>query len=101
MIEKGFMISINLRFICAGKLQIYQDRKFFKAFTTIFDSFRINCYSFGTQGKGTMGIKCPKCHFDNPSDSKYCKECATLLSLRGNSCCQNFKNTQIGIGENP
>ena len=21
-----------------------------------------------------MGIKCPKCHFDNPSDSKICKE---------------------------
>ncbi|NIM58818.1 MAG: protein kinase, partial [Candidatus Aminicenantes bacterium] len=26
-----------------------------------------------------MGIKCPKCYFDNPSDSKYCRECATPL----------------------
>jgi len=26
-----------------------------------------------------MEIKCPKCHSDNPSDSKYCKECATPL----------------------
>ena len=26
-----------------------------------------------------MGVKCPKCQTDNPSDSKYCKECATPL----------------------
>jgi len=26
-----------------------------------------------------MVIKCPKCDADNPSDSKYCKECATPL----------------------
>jgi serine/threonine protein kinase len=26
-----------------------------------------------------MDIKCPKCLTGNPSDSKYCKECATLL----------------------
>jgi serine/threonine protein kinase/Tfp pilus assembly protein PilF len=26
-----------------------------------------------------MKIKCPKCHTENPSDSKYCKECATPL----------------------
>jgi serine/threonine protein kinase/tetratricopeptide (TPR) repeat protein len=26
-----------------------------------------------------MGIKCPHCQADNPSDSKYCKECATAL----------------------
>jgi len=24
-------------------------------------------------------IKCPRCHTDNPSDSKYCKECAASL----------------------
>jgi serine/threonine protein kinase len=30
-----------------------------------------------------MGTKCPKCHTDNPSDSKYCKECATPLPLSG------------------
>jgi serine/threonine-protein kinase len=26
-----------------------------------------------------MGIKCPKCNTDNPSDSKFCKECSTPL----------------------
>jgi len=24
-------------------------------------------------------MKCPECHFDNPSDSKFCKECGTKL----------------------
>jgi serine/threonine protein kinase len=26
-----------------------------------------------------MSVKCPKCHYENPSDSKYCKECGTQL----------------------
>jgi len=26
-----------------------------------------------------MGTKCPKCQFENPSDSKFCKECGTQL----------------------
>jgi serine/threonine protein kinase/Tfp pilus assembly protein PilF len=26
-----------------------------------------------------VAVKCPKCYTDNPSDSKYCKECATPL----------------------
>ena len=26
-----------------------------------------------------MAVKCPQCDADNPSDSKYCKECATPL----------------------
>ncbi len=26
-----------------------------------------------------MGIDCPKCHTENPSDSNYCKKCATPL----------------------
>jgi len=25
-------------------------------------------------------MECPKCHFDNPTDSKYCKECGTKVS---------------------
>jgi TolB-like protein/Flp pilus assembly protein TadD len=25
-------------------------------------------------------MECPKCHFDNPADSKYCKECGTRVS---------------------
>ena len=24
-------------------------------------------------------MKCPKCHFDNPSDSKFCKKCGTQI----------------------
>ncbi len=28
-----------------------------------------------------MAHKCPKCRFDNPSDSKFCKECGTQLIL--------------------
>jgi len=30
-----------------------------------------------------MGMKCPQCNTDNPSDSKYCKECATPLPVSG------------------
>ena len=26
-------------------------------------------------------MECPKCHADNPSDSKFCKECGVLLSV--------------------
>jgi hypothetical protein len=26
-----------------------------------------------------MGIECPKYHFDNPDDSKFCKECGTQV----------------------
>jgi len=26
-----------------------------------------------------MATKCPKCDTENPSDSKFCKECATSL----------------------
>ena len=26
-------------------------------------------------------MKCPKCHSDNPDDSKFCKECATSLTV--------------------
>ena len=27
-----------------------------------------------------MGIRCPRCQAENPSDSKFCKECATALT---------------------
>ena len=30
-----------------------------------------------------MAVKCPKCQTDNPSDSKFCKECATPLPFAG------------------
>ena len=25
-------------------------------------------------------MECPKCHYDNPADSKYCKECGTKVT---------------------
>jgi predicted amidophosphoribosyltransferase len=28
-------------------------------------------------------MKCPKCQTDNPDDSKYCRECATLFAGAG------------------
>jgi serine/threonine protein kinase/tetratricopeptide (TPR) repeat protein len=28
-------------------------------------------------------MKCPKCHFDNPDDSKFCKECGTNITSAG------------------
>ena len=27
-----------------------------------------------------MGIKCPKCHFENPDDILYCGKCGTRLT---------------------
>jgi len=49
-----------------------------------FDSFRIPCYSFANLLKGfTVAVKCPQCDTDNPSDSKYCKECAAPLPSPG------------------
>ena len=30
-----------------------------------------------------MSVKCPKCQTDNPSDSKFCKECAAPLVFDG------------------
>ena len=45
-----------------------------------FDSFRIPCYSFANLIQGLIvAVKCPQCNTDNPSDSKYCKECAAPL----------------------
>ncbi len=26
-----------------------------------------------------MAVKCPKCHFENPDDSKFCRECGTQV----------------------
>ena len=34
---------------------------------------------FAPREKGTMGIKCPKCHFENPDDTIYCGKCATQI----------------------
>jgi len=29
--------------------------------------------------QGVTSMKCPKCHFDNPEDTKFCGNCATPL----------------------
>jgi len=44
-----------------------------------FDTPLINYYPIAKQAEEIMGIKCPKCHFDNPDDTIYCGKCATLL----------------------
>jgi hypothetical protein len=48
-------------------------------FFILFDSFPTNLYSIFTEVREQMATQCPKCYTDNPSDSKYCKECATPL----------------------
>jgi serine/threonine protein kinase len=45
-----------------------------------FDSFCVPCYSFAILLKGlNVAVKCPQCDTDNPSDSKFCRECAAPL----------------------
>ena len=39
-------------------------------------------------------MKCPQCRTDNPSDSKFCKECATPLPSRG--ALDSFPTETIG-----
>jgi phage FluMu protein Com len=43
-----------------------------------------------------MDVKCPKCQTNNPSDSKYCKECATPLPTS-----RNFDFSQTKTLETP
>ena len=31
-------------------------------------------------------MKCPKCHFDNPSDARFCNQCATKLDMVCQAC---------------
>ena len=38
-----------------------------------------------------MAIKCSKCETENPSDSKYCKECATLLPSSDGSVTETLE----------
>ena len=46
---------------------------------SVIDTPLINYYAIVKQAEGTMGIKCPKCHFENPDDTLYCGKCATQL----------------------
>jgi len=31
--------------------------------------------------KGAMAMKCPNCHFENPTDTRFCGNCAAPLHL--------------------
>lgn len=46
-----------------------------------------------------MGIQCPKCSYDNPSDSKYCKECATPLPSSEEAPVSHTKTLETPIEE--
>lgn len=41
-----------------------------------------------------MTIKCPKCDTDNPSDSKYCKECATPIPSQDVSVTKTLETSK-------
>ena len=43
-------------------------------------------------------MKCPKCHFNNPSDSKFCKECGTqIIPLEELSPTKTFETPAKGL----
>jgi len=48
-----------------------------------------------------MTINCPKCHFKNPSNSKYCKKCGTLIEIEDKSTLSvipEFPNEDFASG---
>ena len=42
-------------------------------------------------------MKCPKCYFDNPSDSKFCKECCTQLLAAEDISISRTKTLQTPV----
>jgi serine/threonine protein kinase len=48
-----------------------------------------------------MAVKCPKCQTDNPSDSKYCKECATPLFTSRDIDFSHTKTLETPVEELP
>ena len=40
-----------------------------------------------------MAIRCPRCQFDNTSDSKFCKECGTQLPARQDTAFRETRET--------
>ena len=46
-----------------------------------------------------MAIKCLKCQTDNPSDSKFCKECATPLPSPGEISVSHTKTLETSKEE--
>lgn len=48
-----------------------------------------------------MTIKCPECQFDNPDDSKFCKECGTQIIPPEEISVSHTKTLQIPTKELP
>ncbi|NOR53286.1 MAG: hypothetical protein GQ536_04285, partial [Candidatus Aminicenantes bacterium] len=46
-----------------------------------------------------MGTKCPQCDTENPSDSKYCKECATSLPSSEEISVSHTKTLETPVKE--
>lgn len=46
-----------------------------------------------------MGIKSPKCHSDNPSDSKFCKKCGTIFPLSEHISVSHIENLEASKEE--
>jgi hypothetical protein len=46
-----------------------------------------------------MAIKCPKCHFDNPSDTQFCGNCAAPLRTQEESAVSPTVTIQAPVKE--
>jgi serine/threonine protein kinase/tetratricopeptide (TPR) repeat protein len=57
-------------------------------------------FLLSSEGKA-MGTKCPKCQFDNTSDSKFCKECGTQLIPTEDSRLSLTKTLETPVEEYP
>jgi hypothetical protein len=46
-----------------------------------------------------MGIKCPKCHFENPDNTLYCGKCATTLKSSEEISVSHTKTLETPVKE--
>jgi len=46
-----------------------------------------------------MTIKCPQCHFENPSDTDYCGMCAAPLKAVDEAAVSHTKTLQVPMKE--
>ncbi|NOR15099.1 MAG: protein kinase, partial [Candidatus Aminicenantes bacterium] len=49
--------------------------------------------------KGKSCMRCPECSLDNPTDSKFCKECGTSLSIREDAGISHTKTYETSQEE--